>query len=120
MAVSLLAKRGSDKFLLDSVCTFYPIIQEEVKSIGDRFSTESAEIAKEKVFLIVAIKKLHLFCAFVSDRFMNNRGFLQGNASFKLNDYKKAISHYTDAIRMDGKNATYYNNRAAAYLKMCR
>lgn len=90
VAVSLLAKRGSDKFLLDSVCTFYPIIQEEVKSIGDRFSAESAEFAKEK-----------------------------GNASFKLNDYKKAISHYTDAIRMDGKNATYYNNRAAAYLKMC-
>lgn len=90
VAVSLLAKRGSDKFLLDSVLAFYPTIQEEVKATSDRFSTEAAELAKEK-----------------------------GNASFKEKDFKKAISHYTDAIRMDGNNATYYNNRAMAYLQLC-
>jgi len=50
VAVSLLAKRGSDKFLLDSVLAFYPTIQEEVKAVSDRSSTEAAELAKEKVW----------------------------------------------------------------------
>lgn len=89
-AVSLLAKRGSDRFLLDTVLTAYPTIQEEAKGASDRFSAEAAEMAKEK-----------------------------GNASFKEKDYKKAISHYTDAIRMDENNATFYNNRAMAYLQLC-
>ncbi|KAG0583276.1 hypothetical protein M758_3G124400 [Ceratodon purpureus] len=90
VAVSLLAKRGADKFLLDTVLAFYPTIQEEAKAASDRSSVEAAELAKEK-----------------------------GNTSFKEKDYKKAIGHYTDAIRMDGNNATYYNNRAMAYLQLC-
>ena len=50
MAVSLLAKRGSDKFLLDTVLAFYPTIQEEAKAASDRSSAEAAELAKEKVW----------------------------------------------------------------------
>lgn len=57
MAVSLLAKRGSDKFLLDSVLAFYPSIQEEVKAASDRSSTEAAELAKEKVGNIIPMSK---------------------------------------------------------------
>lgn len=45
----------------------------------------------------------------------------QGNASFKVGDWSGAIEAYTKAIR-DGKDhkqlATFYKNRAAAYLKL--
>lgn len=45
--------------------------------------------------------------------------WVQGNAAFKEKDYKKAVGFYTDAIRLNGNNATYYNNRAMAYLQLC-
>lgn len=64
--------------------------------------------------LIIGTFALGLVCNMEWDK------FFQGNASFKEKDFKKAISHYTDAIRMDGNNATYYNNRAMAYLQLCR
>jgi hypothetical protein len=50
VAVSLLAKRGSDKFLLDTVLAFYPTIQEEANAASDRSSAGAAEQAKEKVW----------------------------------------------------------------------
>lgn len=64
--------------------------------------------------LIIGTFTLGLVCNMEWDN------FFQGNASFKEKDFKKAISHYSDAIRMDGNNATYYNNRAMAYLQLCR
>ncbi|KAK9149012.1 hypothetical protein Scep_007769 [Stephania cephalantha] len=36
----------------------------------------------------------------------------------KDKQYQKAISFYTEAIKLNGKNATYYGNRAAAYLEL--
>nr|AAS47584.1 chloroplast Toc64-1 [Physcomitrium patens] len=96
MAVSLLAKQGSDRFLLDTVLAIYSTVQEEDKVAADQPSIVSdgnsaaAELAKEK-----------------------------GNAAFKEKDYKKAVGFYTDAIRLNGNNATYYNNRAMAYLQLC-
>jgi len=39
-----------------------------------------------------------------------------GNKYFKAKDYANAIREYTKAIEADPKNATYYNNRAAAYI----
>jgi tetratricopeptide (TPR) repeat protein len=45
---------------------------------------------------------------------------LQGNVAFKKKDFKTAIECYSEAIQCDGNNATYYSNRAAAYLAMCR
>jgi Flp pilus assembly protein TadD len=43
---------------------------------------------------------------------------VQGNAAFKEKDFKKAVIYYSDAIRMNRNNATYYNNRAMAYLQL--
>jgi tetratricopeptide (TPR) repeat protein len=38
--------------------------------------------------------------------------------AFKEKQWDKAITHYTDAIELNGTNATYYCNRAAALLKL--
>ena len=49
---------------------------------------ESAEIAKEK-----------------------------GNQAYKDKQWQKAIEFYSEAIKLSGNNATYYSNRAQAYLE---
>lgn len=55
MAVSLLARQGSDRFLLDTVLAIYSTVQEEDKVAADQPSIVSdgnsaaAELAKEKV-----------------------------------------------------------------------
>jgi len=41
----------------------------------------------------------------------------EGNKLFKANDFKGAIERYTEAIKRDPSNPTYYNNRCAAYQK---
>lgn len=97
-AVSLIGKHGADCFLLDTVQTLFPTIQKEAEAYlstrgqGAKVSgrPEAAETAKEK-----------------------------GNVAFKKKDFRAAVDCYSEAIRLDGKNATYYNNRAAAYLAMC-
>lgn len=38
-----------------------------------------------------------------------------GNGLMSRKDYSKAIESYTEAISLDGTNAVYYSNRAAAY-----
>lgn len=43
---------------------------------------------------------------------------LQGNASFKGKQWNKAVNYYTEAIKLNATNATYYCNRAAAYLEL--
>lgn len=48
---------------------------------------------------------------------MKNNDF-QGNAAFKGRQWNKAVSYYADAIKLNGTNATYYCNRAAAYLEL--
>jgi hypothetical protein len=56
-AVSLLARQGSDRFLLDTVLALYSSIQEEDQADADHHSTVSngttiaAELAKEKVWV---------------------------------------------------------------------
>ncbi|KAL9329168.1 hypothetical protein ACSQ67_004171 [Phaseolus vulgaris] len=42
----------------------------------------------------------------------------QGNAAFKERQWSKALSYYTEAIKLNGTNTTYYCNRAAAHLKL--
>ena len=32
--------------------------------------------------------------------------------------WNKAVEYYSEAIKLNGTNATYYNNRAAAYLEL--
>ncbi|GFZ12295.1 translocon at the outer membrane of chloroplasts 64-III [Actinidia rufa] len=96
ISVSLVARHGGDRFLLDTVQTMYTSLQEQVDIISksklsaNTVSLEtSAEVAKEK-----------------------------GNQAFKDKQYQKAISFYTEAIKLSGNNATYYSNRAAAYLEL--
>lgn len=42
----------------------------------------------------------------------------RGNAFFRDGDFPGAIREYEEAVRRDPNNASYYNNLAAAYLKM--
>jgi len=59
VSVSFLARHGADRFLLDTVQTMYKSLKEEAEAASKAtFSKnaisqeQSAEIAKEKVFLI--------------------------------------------------------------------
>lgn len=96
VSVSFIARHGGDRFLLDVVQTLYASLQEQAdvesksKSTATAVSPErSAEIAKEK-----------------------------GNQAFKEKQWQKAISYYTEAIKLDETNPTYCSNRAAAYLEL--
>ncbi|OAY46519.1 outer envelope protein 64, chloroplastic [Manihot esculenta] len=96
VSVSFIARHGGDRFLLDTVQNMYASLQEHVDMLAksklspDAESLErNAEMAKEK-----------------------------GNQAFKDKQWQKAVSYYTEAIRLSGKNATYYSNRAAAYLEL--
>lgn len=96
LSVSFIARHGGDRFLLDTVQTMFPVLQEQVEAVSKTKSTSntysrerSAEIAKEK-----------------------------GNQAFKDKQWQKAIGFYTEAIKLNGSNATYYSNRAAAYLEL--
>lgn len=96
VSVSFIARNGGDRFLLDTTQAMYATLQEQAdiaaKSKVSRnvvSKEESAEIAKEK-----------------------------GNQAFKDKQWQKAIGFYTEAIKLSGKNATYYSNRALAYLEL--
>ncbi|XP_050258714.1 translocon at the outer membrane of chloroplasts 64 [Quercus robur] len=96
ISVSFIARNGGDRFLLDTTQAMYATLQEQAdiaaKSKVSRnvvSKEESAEIAKEK-----------------------------GNQAFKDKQWQKAIGFYTEAIKLSGKNATYYSNRALAYLEL--
>lgn len=97
VAFSLVAKHGADRFLLDAVRSLFAICQKEAEAYGSGKGPstnaarrpEAAEAAKEK-----------------------------GNAAFKKKDFRAAVDFYSEAIQCDEKNATYYNNRAAAYLAL--
>lgn len=43
---------------------------------------------------------------------------LQGNAAYKGKQWNKAVSYYTEAIKLNETHATYYCNRAAAFLEL--
>ncbi|GAA0145444.1 hypothetical protein LIER_05636 [Lithospermum erythrorhizon] len=95
VSVSLMARHGGDRFLLDTIQTVYASLQEQAdiaskpKSSSKVVSQEtSAEMAKEK-----------------------------GNQAFKEKQWQRAIGFYTEAIKLNSNNATYYSNRAAAYLE---
>ncbi|XP_058732419.1 translocon at the outer membrane of chloroplasts 64 [Vicia villosa] len=96
VSVSLIARHGGDRFLLDTLKTMYTVLQEQVdiaapsKSSKSVVSKEqSAEIAKEK-----------------------------GNQAYKDKQWQKAVGFYTEAIKLCGSNATYYSNRAQAFLEL--
>ncbi|CAM8915458.1 unnamed protein product [Rhodiola kirilowii] len=96
ISVSFVARHFGDRFLLDTLQNMYATLQEQSdsavisKSSNASVSLEnSAGISKEK-----------------------------GNQAFKEKQWQKAIGFYTDAIKLNGKCATYYSNRAAAHLEI--
>ncbi|KAF6148734.1 hypothetical protein GIB67_019342 [Kingdonia uniflora] len=96
ISVSFIAAHGADKFLLDTVLDMYSSLQEQV-SIASNSSAlpdinggmDTSELLKEK-----------------------------GNAAFKGRQWNKAVNLYSEAIKLNSENATYYCNRAAAYLEL--
>ncbi|XVF09459.1 hypothetical protein REPUB_Repub07fG0094500 [Reevesia pubescens] len=96
VSVSFIARHGGDRFLLDTVQTMYSSLQEHADTVAKSKLShnavnqeQSAEVAKEK-----------------------------GNQAYKDKQWQKAVGFYTEAIRLSGNNATYYSNRAAAYLEL--
>ncbi|RZB63205.1 outer envelope protein 64, mitochondrial-like isoform X1 [Glycine soja] len=94
-SVSLISAHGADKFLLNTVLDMYSTLQEQVSVAyalplpDTNGSMGTSELLKEK-----------------------------GNAAFKGRLWNKAVDYYTEAINLNGTNATYYSNRAAAYLEL--
>lgn len=96
ISVSLVSSNKTDKFLLDSVLDMYSTIQEEVIIVSKspplpdtNGNMDAAELLKEK-----------------------------GNAAYKGRQWNKAVTYYTEAIKLNDTKATYYSNRAAAYLEL--
>ncbi|XP_022141957.1 outer envelope protein 64, mitochondrial [Momordica charantia] len=96
ISISLLSFHGADKFLLDTVLDMYSALQEQVGIASNLLpfadtngDMDASELLKEK-----------------------------GNAAFKGRQWNKAVNYYTEAIKLNGTIATYYSNRAAAYLEL--
>ncbi|KAM5570404.1 translocon at the outer membrane of chloroplasts 64 [Rosa sericea] len=96
VSVSFIARHGGDRFLLDTLQTMYTSLQEQADLVTNTKLSknaltreQSAEVSKEK-----------------------------GNKAYKDKEYQKAIGFYSEAIKLSGNNATYYSNRAAAYLEI--
>ncbi|PKA50765.1 Outer envelope protein 64, mitochondrial [Apostasia shenzhenica] len=96
ISLSFIAAHGADKFLLDTVLDMHSSLQEQI-SIASNLTPaadfdgdmDASELLKEK-----------------------------GNAAFKGKQWNKAVNFYTEAIKLNDLNATYYCNRAAAYLEL--
>ncbi|KAK8971493.1 hypothetical protein KSP40_PGU006981 [Platanthera guangdongensis] len=96
ISLSFIAAHGADKFLLDTVLDIHTSLQEQI-SIASNLpplpdfngDMDTSELLKEK-----------------------------GNAAFKGKQWNKAVNFYTEAIKLNESNATYYCNRAAAYLEL--
>ncbi|XP_078429665.1 translocon at the outer membrane of chloroplasts 64-V [Wolffia australiana] len=96
ISFSFLASHGADKFLLDTVLDINPSLQKQAEiasalppSSDENGDMDASELLKEK-----------------------------GNAAFKGKLWNKAVSYYSEAIKLNRDCATYYCNRAAAYLEL--
>ncbi|KAK4790105.1 hypothetical protein SAY86_017409 [Trapa natans] len=96
ISISLIAFHGADKFLLDTVLDMYSSLQEQVSIVSNSAplpdtngNMDASELLKEK-----------------------------GNAAYKGRQWNKAVNYYSEAIKLIETNATYYCNRAAAYLEL--
>ena len=47
-----------------------------------------------------------------------NEAKLAGNAAYKKKDFKEALNHYDEAIKLEPKNLLYRSNKAAVYIEM--
>lgn len=96
ISVSFITFHGGDKFLLDTVLDMYSSLKEQINFVSNPAPLQDAnenfdtsEILKEK-----------------------------GNAAYKGKQWNKAVNYYSEAIKLNGKKATYYSNRAEAYLQL--
>ncbi|KAL4196202.1 hypothetical protein AMTRI_Chr04g182160 [Amborella trichopoda] len=96
ISLSFIASYGGDRFLLGTLLDLYSSLQKHASIISDmqplsdsEGDMETAELFKEK-----------------------------GNAAFKRKQWNKAVNFYTEAIKINGESATFYSNRAAAYLEL--
>ncbi|KDP40901.1 hypothetical protein JCGZ_24900 [Jatropha curcas] len=96
VSVSFISFHGADKFVLDTVLDMYSALQEQVGIVSNSApipdingNIDASELLKEK-----------------------------GNAAFKGKQWNKAVNYYTEAIKLNELNATYYSNRAAAFLEL--
>lgn len=96
ISVSFIASHGRDKFLLDTILDIYGPLQEQFCIASSSLpppdtdgDMDTAELLKEK-----------------------------GNAAFKGKQWNKAVNYYSEALKLNRKNATYFCNRAAAYLEL--
>ncbi|KAG6498451.1 hypothetical protein ZIOFF_046365 [Zingiber officinale] len=96
ISISFIAAHGADKLLLDTIVDIYPSLQEQISVASNsgpipyiNGDMDAAELLKEK-----------------------------GNAAYKGKQWNKAASFYSEAIKLNDTNATYYCNRAAAYLEL--
>ncbi|KAK9166959.1 hypothetical protein Scep_002150 [Stephania cephalantha] len=96
ISASFIASHGEDKYLLDTVLDMYSSLQEQVNIASNlpllpdtNGSIDASELLKDK-----------------------------GNAAFKGRQWNKAVNYYSEAIKLNSANATFYCNRAAAYLEL--
>lgn len=96
ISVSFITFHGGDKFLLDTVLDMYSSLKEQINFVSNPAPLQDAnenfdasELLKEK-----------------------------GNAAYKGKQWNKAVNYYSEAIKLNGKKATYYSNRAEAYLQL--
>lgn len=96
ISVSFIASHGADKFLLDTVLDMYSSLQDQASIVSNSVplpdmngDMDASDLLKEK-----------------------------GNAAYKKREWNKAVSYYTEAIKLNEGNATFYSNRAAAYLEL--
>ncbi|XP_014515394.1 uncharacterized protein LOC106773183 isoform X2 [Vigna radiata var. radiata] len=96
ISVSLIARHGGDRFLLDTLQTVYATLQ-ELADIASKSKPSENVVSKEQ-----------------SAEFAKEKG----NQAYKDRQWQKAIGFYTEAIKLCSDNATYYSNRAQAYLEL--
>ncbi|XP_066320707.1 outer envelope protein 64, mitochondrial-like [Miscanthus floridulus] len=77
------------------------------------------KVAFHKTLLLITLLTTDAPCCILLAPFPET-SCCYGNSAFKRRQWSKAIEFYSEAISLSDTNATYYCNRAAAYLELGR
>jgi len=102
VSLSFVATHGSDKSLLRTILDTYSLIQEQVV-LASKLVT--APVTNGDIDVDIDVDASELLKE-------------KGNSAFKRRQWSKAVEFYSEAISLSDTNATYYCNRAAAYLEL--
>jgi len=102
VSLSFVATHGSDKSLLRTILDTYSLIQEQVV------------LASKLVMAPVTNGDVDVDIDIDASELLKEKG----NSAFKRRLWSKAVEFYSEAISLSDTNATYYCNRAAAYLEL--